>query len=115
MADGADEHGGEQPRPPKRAERSRARARRLGRTHPWSALAGAVVLAALVVVGVVVIHRLRVYESTDDAQVDGHIAAISPRVGGTVTAVLADENQRVQRGEVLVELDPRDYAVEVQR
>lgn len=50
-------------------------------------------------------------ESTDDAQVDGHIVQIAPRVGGTVLRVSVDDNQPVETGAVLVEIDPRDYQV----
>ena len=50
-------------------------------------------------------------ESTDDAQIDGHITPIAARVGGTVLAVRVDDNQNVQAGIVLVEIDPRDYQV----
>jgi len=53
----------------------------------------------------------RQYEDTDDAQVDGNISAVSPRVPGTVTAVLVVDNQRVKAGDVLVELDPTDLEV----
>ena len=53
--------------------------------------------------------------STDDAQVDGHITQVSARVGGTVTKVNVKENQYVEAGAVLVELDPRDYQVAVDR
>jgi membrane fusion protein (multidrug efflux system) len=53
----------------------------------------------------------RRYEDTDDAQVDGNISAVSPRVPGTVTAVRVVDNQRVKAGEVLVELDPTDLEV----
>jgi membrane fusion protein (multidrug efflux system) len=49
------------------------------------------------------------HESTDDAQVDGHIVPIAARVGGTVADVKVDDNQVVQAGAVLVEIDPRDY------
>ncbi|HVX66471.1 MAG TPA: HlyD family secretion protein [Bryobacteraceae bacterium] len=52
-----------------------------------------------------------VRESTDDAQIDGHIVPISARVGGTVAVVHVDDNQFVQAGTVLVEIDPRDYQV----
>jgi membrane fusion protein (multidrug efflux system) len=53
--------------------------------------------------------------STDDAQVDGHITQVAARVGGTVTKVNVKENQYVEAGVVLVELDPRDYQVAVDR
>ncbi|HEV7968051.1 MAG TPA: HlyD family secretion protein [Candidatus Acidoferrales bacterium] len=53
----------------------------------------------------------RTYESTDDAQVDGHLNGITARIDGDVKAVHVEENQSVQAGEMLVELDPRDYEV----
>ncbi|HEX4573610.1 MAG TPA: HlyD family secretion protein [Gemmatimonadales bacterium] len=49
--------------------------------------------------------------STDDAQVDGHIVPILPKVGGFVTEVRVDENHRVKSGDTLVVLDDRDYRV----
>ena len=52
-------------------------------------------------------------ESTDDAQVDGHIAPISARVSGSVVDVLVDNNVEVKAGQVLVRLDPRDYQARV--
>jgi membrane fusion protein (multidrug efflux system) len=51
------------------------------------------------------------YESTDDAQVDGHLNSISPRIAGTVTAVYFDEDQFVKAGDLLAEIDPRDFQV----
>lgn len=53
----------------------------------------------------------RQYEDTDDAQVDGHIAQIGSRVSGYISAVHVEDNQEVQPGQVLVEVDPRDYQV----
>src|SRR5213593_1465298 len=49
--------------------------------------------------------------STDNAQVDGHIIPILPKVGGFVTLVRTDENRQVQAGDTLVVLDDRDYRV----
>ena len=54
-------------------------------------------------------------ESTDDAQVDAHVTQMAARVGGTVTRVGVDDNQLVEAGTVLVELDPRDYQVAVDK
>jgi membrane fusion protein (multidrug efflux system) len=54
-------------------------------------------------------------ESTDDAQVDAHVTQLAARVGGTVTKVAVDDNQLVEAGAVLVELDPRDYQVAVDK
>jgi len=66
---------------------------------------GLVVLA--VIVGLFLYFRNR--ESTDDAQVDGHITQISSKVYGRVGEVLVDDNQQVKAGQILVKLDPRDY------
>jgi membrane fusion protein (multidrug efflux system) len=57
----------------------------------------------------------RTYETTDDAQVDGHLNGITARIDGDVKAVHVEENQSVQAGDVLVELDPRDYEVAVEQ
>jgi membrane fusion protein (multidrug efflux system) len=54
-------------------------------------------------------------ESTDDAQVDAHVTPISAKVGGTVLRVRVSDNQQVDLGTVLVELDPRDYQVAVEK
>jgi len=54
-------------------------------------------------------------ESTDDAQIDAHVTQIAARVGGTITKVSVDDNQQVDAGAVLVELDPRDYQVAVDK
>jgi membrane fusion protein, multidrug efflux system len=74
-----------------------------------------VVLIALGVGGFFLWGYLSSYESTDDAQVDGHIDSVSSRINGTVTAVHFEDNQQVQAGQVLVELDPRDYEVALEQ
>ena len=74
---------------------------------------GAVI--ALAVVGFFVWRYLNTYEATDDAQVDGHINSVSARVAGYVLKVNVDDNQSVQKGAVLVEIDPRDYQVALER
>ncbi len=66
---------------------------------------GIVLLAALI--GLFLYYRNR--ESTDDAQVDGHITQISSKIYGRVAEVLVTDNQQVKAGQVLVKLDPRDY------
>ncbi|HLZ50997.1 MAG TPA: HlyD family secretion protein [Candidatus Acidoferrum sp.] len=72
-------------------------------------LGGAVVLAALV--GLFLYYHNR--ESTDDAQIDGHITPIAAKVYGRVAEVLVDDNQAVKAGQVLVKIDPRDYQAAV--
>ncbi|MBS0278135.1 MAG: biotin/lipoyl-binding protein, partial [Proteobacteria bacterium] len=54
-------------------------------------------------------------ENTDDAQVDGHLVWVAPKVAGHIAEVLVDDNQHVKAGQVLVRIDPRDYEVRVQR
>ena len=55
------------------------------------------------------------WESTDDAQVDGHIHPVNARVGGIVMSVNVVENQRVDAGTIVAQLDSRDYEVAVAR
>ena len=74
------------------------------------------VLAAAVVVligGFFLWRYLSSYESTDDAQADVHLYPVSARISGYVVRVNVDDNQWVQKGTVLVEIDPKDYEVAV--
>jgi len=73
----------------------------------------AVLAAALA--GVWAWRHFAVRESTDDAQIDGHVNPVAARVGGTVLAVLVSDNQYVERGTVVVRIDPRDYEVALAR
>jgi membrane fusion protein (multidrug efflux system) len=54
-------------------------------------------------------------ESTDDAQVDARVTQLAARVGGTVLRVAIKDNEPVDQGAVLVEIDPRDYQVAIER
>ena len=72
-------------------------------------------VAVVILVGGTFWLRSRGRESTDDAQVDGRITQIAARVGGTVINVSVDNNQAIGGGTVLVQLDPRDYQVAVDR
>jgi membrane fusion protein, multidrug efflux system len=60
-------------------------------------------------------NYIQSYESTDDAQIDGHIDPLSSRIDGTVIAVHAEDDDRATKGELLVEMDPRDYEVAVEQ
>src|SRR3954468_22269654 len=97
--------------PTQEAVNEPAKTGRLAGRGKW--IAGAAVVIVLLVVFFV--WRSSGKQSTDDAQVDGHITQVSARVGGTITAVNIKENQRVEAGAVLAELDPRDYQVAVDR
>ena len=57
----------------------------------------------------------RHWESTDDAEIDGHIYPVSARVGGQVTKVNYDDGQLVRKGDVLVQIDPTDYKIALAR
>jgi membrane fusion protein (multidrug efflux system) len=72
-----------------------------------------VVIVILVSAGYYVWRYLNTYESTDDAQIDGHINAVSARISGNVVEVRAEDEQVVKAGDVLVRIDPRDYEVAV--
>ena len=74
------------------------------------AILGGVVLIAAVV-GLFLYYHNR--ESTDDAQIDGHITPIASKIYGKVANVLVDDNQAVKAGQVLVKIDPRDYQAAV--
>ena len=71
-----------------------------------------VVILALVAAGIW--WRSTFSESTDDAQVNGHLIQVSARVAGQVAKVYVDENQVVKAGDVIAELDPSDYKVAVE-
>ncbi len=53
-------------------------------------------------------------EDTDDAQISGHLIQISSRINGQVLKVFVEENQKVKKGDLIAELDPRDYEVAVE-
>ncbi len=76
---------------------------------------GVMIVALIVVVvlvgGVFLWRYLQTYESTDDAQGDVHLYPVSARIPGYVVKVNVDDNQWVDQGTVLVEIDPRDYQV----
>lgn len=72
-------------------------------------------LALIAVAGVYLWRYFNTYETTDDAQIDGHIDAVSARTPGTVIAINAEDEQFVKAGDVLVKLDPQDYEVGVAR
>jgi membrane fusion protein (multidrug efflux system) len=105
----------EQPERIDQTSSQRERAAGLFRQYPrakWL-VAAAVLLA--VTAGTFVWHYYAIHESTDDAQIDGHIHPIGARVSGTVLHVLHDDNEMVQAGTLLVELDPKDYQVALDR
>ncbi len=89
-------------------EPRRRRKRQFGRKL---AIIGGVL--AIIAAGLILWARTWNRESTDDAQVDGHIVPVSAKISGNVAEVLVNDNQQVKKGEVLVRLDPRDYQAKV--
>ena len=74
-----------------------------------------IAIVVLLVVGFFAYRYFTSYESTDDAQVDGHINSISARISGHVIKLNVQDNQYVKAGTVLVEIDPADYQVAYER
>ena len=72
-----------------------------------------IVVLVVLVGGFFLWRYLSSYESTDDAQADLHLYPVSARISGYVVKVNVDDNQWVQKGTVLVEIDPKDYEVAV--
>lgn len=72
-------------------------------------------LVVLLVAGFFLWRYFASYESTDDAQVDGHLNPVSARVGGHVLKLMVTDNEYVQAGQALAQIDPRDYQVLVAR
>jgi membrane fusion protein (multidrug efflux system) len=75
-----------------------------------------IVLAVAAIAGLLYWLHARHYESTDDAQVDGHFAQLSTRITGTVVYVnpLVENDRTVTAGTLLLQLDPRDYEAELE-
>lgn len=71
-----------------------------------------IAVVAVVVLAIVIVYYLLFiapYESTDDAFIDGYTTLVSARVPGQVQRLLVADNQQVHKGEMLIQLDPRDY------
>src|ERR1700691_6159823 len=100
--------------PASRQEESTPRATR-GSARSNSRRNRLIVIAVLVLVvgGLFLWRYLSSYESTDDAQADVHLYPVSARISGYVVRVNVDDNQWVQQGTVLVEIDPKDYEAAV--
>ncbi len=91
--------------------RYKRRAAFLGNTRAkWGIGLAAVVL---IIAGIFAWRYFASYESTDDAQIDGHVNSVSARVSGHVIKLNVEDNQYVEKGTVLVEIDPADYQVSV--
>ena len=88
-------------------------------TRSWTRrlplIVGVILVIALAAWGVRRYLYGRTHVSTDNAQVDGHITAIAPRIAGFIDRVPVEENQHVKAGDTLVALDQRDLIVRLQQ
>lgn len=98
--------------PPVQAQESARSARIRSPRFRMFLILGAILL---LVVGFFLWRYFSSYESTDDAQIDGHVNSISARVSGHVVKLNFQDNQFVKAGTVLVEIDPNDYQLAVAR
>jgi membrane fusion protein, multidrug efflux system len=84
-------------------------------SSPGFRIAVIIGVVVLLVVGFFIYRYVTSYESTDDAEVDGHVNSISARISGHVVSLNVQDNQYVKAGTVLVEIDPADYQVAYDR
>jgi membrane fusion protein (multidrug efflux system) len=76
-------------------------------------IAGILCAVGAIAAGILLYWHSRSFESTDDAFIEGGVIQISPRVSGPVARVCVTDNQRVPKGDLLVEIDSRDYQLQV--
>jgi len=90
--------------------------RRIVHEYPRGGRAAVLVLLAVVIIGAgLFVRNSLAWESTDDAQVNGHIMPLSARINGYVLEVPVIEGQLVHAGDVLVAIDPKDYKIAVEQ
>src|ERR1035437_7553403 len=85
---------------------------RVKRPH-WGVLVAvaAIVLAAAATYW----HYAQAHESTDDASIETHVLPISAKVAGQIQTISVEDNQHVEKGAPLIEIDPRDYQVKLEQ
>ena len=111
-----EQHSAREPFPEEVEDRGKgAKAKAYFHQHPLAKWALIIFLVVAAVAGYFFWRYNAARESTDDAQVDGHIYSVTARVSGTVVEINFDENDLVKQGQVLAQLDPKDYQVALQR
>lgn len=83
--------------------------------RPVFLILAAIVLVAGLIYGLTRYFHARAHESTDDAFIESNVVQVSPKVAANVVRVLVSDNQVVKKGDLLVELDPRDYETRLQQ
>ncbi|HEY9501046.1 MAG TPA: biotin/lipoyl-binding protein, partial [Pyrinomonadaceae bacterium] len=81
--------------------------------RPAFLIVAAIILVVAAIVGIRYWLYARSHESTDDAFIEAHVIQISPKVSGHVVKLYVDSNQQVNKGDLLAEIDPRDYQAKV--
>jgi membrane fusion protein (multidrug efflux system) len=104
-----------QPSPPPAAPQREFRSRPSRTAQPGFRIAIIIGTVVLLVAAFFVYRYVTSYEDTDDAEVDGNVISISPRISGHVIKLDIVDNQYVQPGTVLVEIDPADYQTAYQQ
>ncbi len=104
--EGGGEKDEKQSKPP-----AKEKARHWVRENPLATAGIVVATLLLLVVGFFFYLYLSSYEDTDDAFIDGHTDPISPRISGFVTGVFVENTYRVKKGQLLIQIDPRDNQV----
>jgi membrane fusion protein, multidrug efflux system len=101
------------PEPPVKAEAAKAAVSQPRKRRRWVLPVVVLLVVIALVLGIPkVLHALNTV-STDDAYVNSYVTFVAPRVSGQVARVLVDDNNRVKKGDVLVELDAEPYQVQV--
>ena len=72
-------------------------------------LAAGVALVVALAAGIYYFEFVAPFETTDDAFIEAHVPAIAPQISGRVAQLLVEDNQEVKQGDLLAEIDPRDY------
>jgi membrane fusion protein (multidrug efflux system) len=75
----------------------------------------ALLLVVVAGVGLYYFRFLAPYESTDDATIEGNVTPVAPQIAGRVVRLLVDDNQEVKQGDLLLEINPNDYQVKLER
>ena len=81
------------------------------KAHPIATILMVVGVMVLLIACILLVRYIDSYEDTDDAFVDGHTDPISARISGTVVGNYVENTDRVKKGQLLIELDPRDNQV----
>src|ERR1700722_5861848 len=109
----AEETTSEAPTPPAKAEAAKPAVERPRKRRRWVWPLVIVLIVLALLAGIPkILHALNTV-STDDAYVNSYVTFVAPRVAGQVARVLVEDNNRVKKGDVLVELDSEPFRVQV--